>query len=630
MPEHIPVIAGTFRRGLAAHQAGRLQEAEQAYREVLAAEPGHVDTLHLLGVLAHQVGRNDLAEDYIGRAIAGDPRRPEFHSNLGLVLNQAGRPVEAEASLTKALRLQPKYPDALNNLGIALAAQGRHREAVATYLKALRFQANHPDALNNLGLAYAALGRHAEADLRFRAALRLRPEFAEAHGNLGLALAAQGRLAEAEASYRAALRLAPGYRDALNNLGVLLTNAGRWPEAEGILREAVRLGPEVADGYRNLGAVLTQLRRAGEAEPVLRVAVRLAPENAEGHFNLGAALHDLHRLGEADASYREALRLAPDFAEAHTNRGYSLLLAGRLAEGWEEFEWRWGTQQLRAGERRFSAAKWTGEPLGRRVLLLHAEQGLGDTLQFCRYAPLIAAGGHIVLEVQKPLKRLLSGLGGGIEVIARGDPIPPFDVHLPLMSLPHVFATTLETIPATMPYLAADPAAVQRWRERLASLPGLRVGLVWAGEARTGFAELAAVDARRSVSLNALAPLAEVAGVSFLSLQKGAPAAQAAAPPSGMILADYTDELEDFADTAALVDALDLVISVDTSVAHLAAAMGKPVWLLNRHDTCWRWLLGRDDSPWYPTLRLFRQPAPGDWPSVMRDVRDALLRRIAL
>jgi Flp pilus assembly protein TadD len=623
-------LAESFRRGLAAHQAGRLREAEEAYRRILAGEPGHADALHLLGVLAHQHGRDDLAVDYIGRAIARAGRRPEFHCNLGLVLNRLGRPTEAEASLLTALRLQPKYPDALNNLGIALAAQGRHREAVATYLKALRLRADNPDACNNLGLAYARLGRAADAETRYRAALRLRPDFAEAHGNLGIVLAAQGRVVEAEASYREALRLAPAKRDALNNLGVLLSDAGRWTEAEGYLREAVRLDPDAADSYRNLGAVLTGLRRADEAEPVLRLAVRLGPDSADAHFNLAAALHDLRRLGEADASYREALRLAPDFAEAHTNRAYALLLAGRLREGWSEYEWRWRTRHLGGGARGFSAPQWTGEPLEGRTLLLHAEQGLGDTLQFCRYAGLIEHGrGRIVLEVQKPLKRLVRGLPGEIEVIARGEPPPPFDLHLPLLSLPGVFATALETIPAKIPYLAADPDAAGRWRERLSGLPGRRVGLVWAGEARTGFPELAAVDARRSVALAALAPLAEVADIGFVSLQKGPAAAQAAAPPPGMRLADHTEELEDFADTAALVDALDLVISVDTSVAHLAGAMGKPVWLLNRHDTCWRWLLGRDDSPWYPSLRLFRQPAPGDWASVMRAARDALMERDA-
>ena len=386
----------------------------------------------------------------------------------------------------------------------------------------------------------------------------------------------------------------------------------------------MRLDPDAPDAYRNLGAVLTHLRRAAEAEPMLRLAARLAPDAPEAHFNLGAALHDLRRLREADAAYRESLRLRPDFADAHNNRAYSLLLAGRYAEGWREYEWRWKTKHMAGGVRGFAAPLWMGEPLEGRTLLLHAEQGLGDTLQFCRYAPLIAGAGKLIIEVQPPLKRLMASLPGAIEVVARGEPLPAFDLHCPLMSLPLALDETHGAIPAAIPYLGADPDAAARWRQRLAGFATPRVGLVWAGNSHLGFPEFAAVDARRSVTLAAMAPLAEVPGVSFVSLQKGAPSAQAADPPDGMVLGDFTAELNDFADTAALIDGLDLVISVDTSVAHLAGAMGKPVWVLNRYDTCWRWLLNRNNSPWYPTLRLFRQPSPADWDSVMRNVAKAL------
>lgn len=617
-------LAETYRRGFAAHQAGRLSEAEQAYRDVLALEPDHADALHLLGVVAHQVGRDDIAAEHIERAIARSPRRPEFHNNLGLVFNRLGRSAEAEARLLAALRLKPKYPDALNNLGIALAAQGRHDEAAATYRRALKLQANYPDACNNLGLAYWALGRAGEAEARFRAALTLRPDFAEAHGNLGIVLAAQGRASEAEASYRAALRLKPEYRDALNNLGVLLSDLGRWTEAEDYLREAVRLSPDLAEGYRNLGAVLTHLKRAVEAEPMLRVAARMAPESPEAHFNLGAALHDLRRLGEADCAYLEALRLKPDFADAHNNRAYSLLLAGRYAEGWREYEWRWRTSAMAGGRREFDAPRWLGEPLEGRVLLLHAEQGLGDTLQFCRYARLITGASRIVLEVQAPLVRLLRSLPGDMEIVAQGEPLPQFDLHCPLMSLPLALEATAPDIPGDTPYLWADPVEAARWRERLAGFGGPRVGLVWAGNPHTGFARFAAVDARRSMALAEMAPLAQVAGVQWVSLQTGAAAAQAQMPPNGMTLADFSGELKDFADTAALIEALDMVISVDTAVAHLAGAMGKPVWMLNRYDSCWRWLLNLETNAWYPTMRIFRQPAPGDWASVLRRVANAL------
>jgi hypothetical protein len=296
------------------------------------------------------------------------------------------------------------------------------------------------------------------------------------------------------------------------------------------------------------------------------------------------------------------------------------LLSGRFEEGWKEHEWRWKTKHMSASARDFSEPLWSGEAIGDRVLLLHAEQGLGDTLQFCRYVPLILASAKIVLEVQAPLVRLLSRLSGVIEIVKRGNKLPSFDVHCPLLTLPHVFGTTIDTIPATIPYLAADPTHAAEWRKRLAHLDGLRVGLVWAG------GQQLPADSRRSIVLDMLAPLAEVSGISFVSLQKGEAAAQTANRPAGLTVHDFTADLHDFADTAALVDGLDLVISVDTAVAHLAGALGKPVWLLNRFDIDWRWLLDRDDSSWYPTLRQFRQPSPGDWNHVICAVRHALQR----
>jgi len=278
--------------------------------------------------------------------------------------------------------------------------------------------------------------------------------------------------------------------------------------------------------------------------------------------------------------------------------------------------------------RDFALPLWNGEAIGDRVILLHAEQGFGDTLQFCRYVPRMPDGAKVVLEVQRPLVGLLSRLPGITTIVARGETLPRFDLHCPLMSLPRAFGTTLETIPGTTPYVAADPRRAVSWRERLAGLDGLRVGLVWAGSRRSG-PELLAVDRRRSIGLETMASLGEVPGVSFISLQKGEPGAQSGNPPRGMALQDFTAKLRDFEDTAALIDGLDLVISVDTAVAHLAGALGKPVWLLNRFDTCWRWLLNREDSPWYPLLRQFRQPSSGDWNTPMRAAQDALQRLAA-
>jgi Flp pilus assembly protein TadD len=470
-------------------------------------------------------------------------------------------------------------------------------------------------------------GRLPQAQAAYRQILTIDPAHADAHQNLGVALGALGRMMEAEASFREALRLRPNYPEGHASLGAALTDLGRPAEAEASCREALRLRPNYPEAHYNLGVALRDLGRPAEAEASCREALRLRPNYPEAHYNLGVALRDLGRPAEAEASFREALRLRPNYPEAHYNLGAALLLAGRFEEGWKEYEWRWKSKTFTTTTvippRDFSAPLWRGEAIGGRTILLHAVQGLGDTLQFCRYAPLMVGGAGIILEVQAPLVRLLSRLPGVEEIVARGDRLPPFDLHCPLMSLPDAFGTTLDTIPAATPYLSADPALAANWQERLVGLDGLRIGLAWAGEQR------AVVDRRRSIALKALAPLGEVSGVSFVSLQKDGPAAQAADPPHGMMLHDFTADLHDFEDTAALIVNLDLVISVDTSVAHLAGALGKPVWLLNRFDTDWRWLLNRDDSPWYPTLRQFRQPRPGDWNSAICAARDALQRLMA-
>jgi Flp pilus assembly protein TadD len=614
--------------GLRHHRAGRLGPAKALYLAALAAQPNDAVALHLLGVVHHQQGSSPEGIELVTRAIAIKPDYPEAHNSLGIALWELGRPAEAEASYREALRLRPDFADAHNNRGAALSDLGRPAEAEARYREALRLQPDFPKAHSNLGNALRELGRLEEAEASFREALRLQPGYPEAHSNLGNVLRDLGRPAQAEMSYREALRLRPDFPDAHNNLGSALRDLGRAAEAEASSREALRLRPGYPDAHRNLGNALRELGRPAEAEASYREALRLRPSYSDAHNNLGAALWDLGRPAEAEASYREALRLRPGFPEAHSNLSNVLLLTGRFEEGWREHEWRWKTRHLSGDAREFAAPLWSGEANGDRVILLHAEQGLGDTLQFCRYVPLIAAGARIILEVQAPLVRLLSTLPGILAIVARGDRLPPFDLQCPLMSLPHAVGTTLDTIPAATPYLTADPASAAGWRDRLAGLDRLRVGLVWAGGRRPD-PNLATVDRRRSIALDAMSPLGEIPGVMFISLQKGEPSAQAAHPPRGMALYDFTTDLYDFADTAALVDNLDLVISVDTSVVHLAGALGKPVWLLNRFDTCWRWLLNRDDSPWYPELRQFRQPGPGDWNSVIDRVRDALERLAA-
>jgi tetratricopeptide (TPR) repeat protein len=552
-----------FGQGLALHRAGRIEDAARFYDDALRRDPDHANSLNLLGTIRVQAGRAEQGVALLERAIRINPNLAESHCVLGIGLDALGRPEAALAAYDRAVGLKPAYVEAHYQRGVALETLQRHEEALAAHDRTIALKPEHALAHLNRGATLGKLERHDEALASFDAAIALDPAMWKAHYNRGLLLHRMGRQEDALAS--------------------------------------------------------------------LERASALAPEFVDAHFNRGLLLYLMGRPEESVASFDLALALAPEHADAHMNRSLSLLLAARFEEGWPEYEWRWKhvSMQAEAEALERHAPRWRGEPLAGRTLLLHAEQGHGDTLQFCRYASLIPPGGRVVLEVQPGLVRLLSRLTGVFRVAALGTPVPAFDLQCPLLSLPAVFGTTLETIPAEVPYLAADPAAAAAWRARLAGLAGLKVGglkvgLVWAGLRRADMPDAAAIDARRSLTLAALAPLADVAGVSFVSLQKGEPAAQAAAPPAGMRLHDFTAELDDFADTAALIEALDLVIAVDTSVAHLAAGMGKPVWLLNRYDTCWRWLLNRDDSPWYPTLRQFRQPKPGDWADVIEAVRAEL------
>jgi len=476
------------------------------------------------------------------------------------------------------------------------------------------------DALNNLGLIHELLMCPQDAALCYQQAIAANPQLASAHSNLGNALVKLGRTQDAILCYQNALTLQPGFAHAHYNLGNALAGLGHLDLAISCYRNAISLDPRYADAHFNLGNTLARLGQLDEAAESLRRAIACRPDFAEAHFNLGNTVADPGQLAEAAASLRQAVAHRPGFAEAHNNLAMTLLALGDYAQGWQEYEWRWHMPSMIGGRRAFERPQWRGEPAAGKTLLLHAEQGFGDTLQFCRYATLAANQGlRVIMEVQEPLLRLMRKVAGVERVLARGEALPDFDFHCPMVSMPLALGTRLETIPSAPSYLQADPAQVAAWRARLGPASGLRVGLVWAGSGRAEWAELAAIDRRRSLDPALLAPLFSVPGASFFSLQKGGTPA-----PAGFPLIDFMDEMTDFADTAALIETLDLVISVDTSVVHLAAALGKPVWVLERFDSCWRWLQGRRDSPWYPSVRLYRQKQPGDWAPVLGEVTEAL------
>jgi len=440
--------------------------------------------------------------------------------------------------------------------------------------------------------------------------------------NLGVAFKELGRLDEAVAAYDRAIVLGGG-ATTQSNLGVALAELGRIEPARDAHAKALALQPDSAAVQSNLGAFHVLVRDLEQAEAALRQAIRLDPAAVDAHVKLGAVLFESGRPAEAAACLRHAVTLAPRHAEAHSFLGMALLAQGDLANGFAEYEWR----RAHLGFPRLDPAipEWRGGMLTGRTILLYGEQGLGDVLQFARYAAVAAAvGGRVVLQVPRPLVRLLGSVPGVAQVVEDGQPLPRFDYHLPLLSMPLVVGTRLDTIPLNIPYLRPDPVETEYWANRLRGLGGVKVGLVWSGNPRPHDRDANLVDRRRSLPLAALAPLAGIPGLSLISLQKGDAAAEARTPPAGMELLDLTDEIEDFAQTAALVANLDLVISVDTSVVHLVGAMGRPVWVLSRFDACWRWLENRPDSPWYPSARIFGQPRPGDWPAVIAAVVAAL------
>lgn len=650
-------IAAGLKRAVGFHQQGQLDLAEPLYREVLARAPAHFDALHLLGVLQYQKGRYEAAVELIGNALKLSSSQPAAHSNLGLALQKLGRPQEALASFDRALALRPDYAEALNNRGHALRKLGRPQEALAGFERALSLKPGYVEALGNRASVLQALGRPeealascdralalkpgdadahgnrgsilqvlerpAEALASYDRALALNPDDARAHCNRGVTLQALKRTQEALASYDRALGLDPDYVEALSNRSDALRELGRPAEALASCDRALALEPGCTAALCNRSAALQQLGCPAEALASCDRALELEPDYAEALYNRGTTLQMLNRPEEALASYGRALALEPGHAAAHWNESLCRLLTGDFERGWREYEWRGRNDRLNPWKRDFSQPPWLGgQPIAGRTILLHAEQGLGDTIQFCRYARLVAErGATVLLEVQPPLRPLLEGLRGVSRLLTQGEALPAFDCHTPLLSLPLAFDTRLDSIPADVPYLGSDPERVDEWRARLGPRLLPRVGLTWSGT--LGHKN----DHNRSIPLAQCAGLLP-GGVQAVSLQKDLRASDAATLEARGDILHFGDALMDFADTAALVELMDVVVTVDTSVAHLAGAMGKPVWILLPFAPDWRWLLEREDSPWYPTARLFRQPAIGDWASVI-DRAWSELRRLA-
>jgi tetratricopeptide (TPR) repeat protein len=583
-PSSRQTVAQTIDAAARLHRAGQLSEAERRYRQVLAIHPDNADALHLLGVLSSQQGREDVAADLIRRAVARDPHQPMYHGNLGLALSRLGRLDEAIACFEKALALGSRDPNVLNNYADALRKAGKSDRALPI----------------------------------FRQAIAMDPRLAEPHNNLGIALADLGRIDEAVASYREALRLNPRFAEVRNNLGNALLKKHLFDEAIQEFEQALAARPDYPEALMNLGAAQKAANQHDRAIDLFRRALKLRPDFFEALLNYGQALCDCRQFDQAIAAFRKAIALRPDDPAAHFHLSGVLLLTGNFADGWREYEWRLLKPDFGPTQTRFTQPRWTGQDLAGKRIFLHAEQGAGDIVQFSRLAALLARrGAQTILACPPTLLRLLRTLDGISHLLTNTQTVPDFDYHCYLLSLPLLLGLNLQTIPAHVPYLHPQPESAEHWRTRLMPLGNRKkIGLVWAGNPNY------ANDHNRSIPLSAFAPLAEISGVVFISLQKGDVANPFSTP--GFELIDHTAGIFDYADTAALIANLDLVIAVDTSVAHLAGALAKPVWTLLPFHPDLRWMLDRSDSPWYPTMRLFRQPRPGDWQTPIRQIADAL------
>lgn len=570
-------------QGVCRWQRGANELALQSYDRALAIRDGWAEARFNRGLVLRALGRDEEALHSYRAVLFQRPDWAEAHFNLGNLLLDRQQPTEAAASYRRALALQPGYAAAHHNLGHALGQIGQTEDALAAYTAAMAADAADVEACYSQGELLLTLGRPADAEAVFLAGLGRRQDHGPCRNGLGLAYMQLGQIEAALACFDALIQQQPGDAKAHNNRGVALQALGRWDEAEQSYDAAIVRNAAYAEAYCNRG----QLRQQS--------------------LDLSAALDD----------YRQAQQLAPDYAEAHWNEALCLLLQGELTAGWDKYEWRWRLRETSPPPIN-EATLWDGTPLAGRTLLLWAEQGFGDTLNFLRYATLLATTGErLLLEVPPGLVPLLVDQLVGVTVIARGSARPAFDVHCPLLSLPRLLGTTLATIPSAVPYLNAPMLRRQSWHQRLGPRRGYRIGLVWSGSpTHRG-------DLQRSIPLVELAPLWQVPGVEWISLQveiRDSDRATLAVSP----LTDFAGAISDFADTAALLAELDLVIAVDTAVAHLAGAMGLPLWLLLPHFPDWRWLLDRDDTLWYRSAHLFRQSQRGDWETVIKKVSSEL------
>lgn len=600
-------------------EAGRLLDAQLACEQALALDPQHADSLHLMGLICFRAQQYDHAVEWLVRAIRREPR-PEFLANLGRTLRQQGRHDEALQTFDKAIQLSPADAELWRQLGEVLVDVKRADEAVLALQHALTLDPSHLGAADQCGNLLRTLRRFEEALACFILSDKLRPNHAQTLYLRGHTFSDLKRYAEALSDLTRARTLDPGHPGICNSLGYVLQNLGRHDQALAAFDRAIALKPDYVEALNSKASSLTHSGRFADALALAERVLALQPDYVPAHINRALWLSEQHRFDEAFASFERALALDPGNADATWNLSFLQLLTGNYEAGWASREARWRAQaRSETSYPDFAEPRWHGEPIAGKRLLIYAEEGLGDAIQFGRYIPMVAArGARIILVVAAPLQRLMSALPGVAQCLVKPLAEPPaFEFHCGLTSLPLIFGTRLDTIPPADYLPPPSQAQVRIWEDRLGPRDRLRVGLVWSGNAQQKN------DGRRSMPLRTLAPLLGL-DATFVSLQKDPRPDDKAVLLAQDGIVDLTEHLTDFTETAALLACLDLVITVCTSVAHLAGSLGRPTWVMLPYMADFRWLLEREDSPWYPSMRLFRQRDDRDYADVIARVRDAL------
>ncbi len=588
---------------------------------MLQRQPQNFDALHFLGFIAFQTGKSAEAVKLFGAALAINPKDAMAQNNTSAALVNLGRYDAAVESADAAIALRADFAGAYNNRGNAFMGLKQFQRAIESYDRALASNPKLADALSNRGSALAELGDNAAALQSYDRAIALKPDLAKAYGGRAIVLDRLGQWGAALMSWERAVAFEPRVAEYHCGRGGTLRGRKNYDAALQSYDRAIALQPNLADAHYNRGLVLFDMGRPEAALQSYDKAVALQPDFAAAYNNRGIVLSELGHHQAAVESYERAISVRPDYTDAHTNLGMAYLRLGDFDKGWEHYERRLKNPELGRLVRDFAQPQWTGrEPLAGKTILLHNEQGLGDALHFSRYAKMVSnLGARVILEVPASLTTSLANLEGVADVVARGEPLPAIDFHSPLLSLPWAFKTTAQRIPTIARYVTADPEKVSEWRRRLGEKTRPRIGLTWSGNAAQKN------DHNRSIPFLHFAELLPE-GFDYVSLQKDVRDQDREALNARADIMQFGDDLKDFSDTAALCELMDLVVTVCTSTAHLAGAMGKPVWVLLSFNPCWRWLTDRSDSPWYPSAKLYRQARPGEWKSVFAEVKADLAR----